>query len=475
MMDGNDKVVKNVVIVGGGMAGLTAARKLNDELSSFHAIVTTVVEASDTLGGRIRGDTTFVPGHVLDVGAEYIHGKETMLTDLVNEYSQTKWKRNVTHASFITAHADGGPYPPSGVTEDGYYGRYYMNKELMAGNDKRLQPLHDVLASLDDEPCDETTTSIGDVLEKRILPANPSLHDMAVAGYANTVGCTDLSKVSLAMINRFEAHWQENEVEGDLHMDSTIGIYGIVDALSQKLRVRDNFECKLSWNVVEIQQTDDGVRVVSSLGEEITADAIIVTVPPPMLTKLGFQLSEKKMQALKYVGYDTALKFILKFSKRLWPSHLESVICASCDVPEMWFREYKQDCFTATCFLTSDCARNFLKCISNEEDGNKPCLEKAETLVMDQLSEMLRVPKSDLVDAHLDSLLFDWSNHPFIQGGYMYPKVGMTQEHLCDLAEPEGNVFFAGEATNTNACCTIQAAMETGERAAKQVQEYLGS
>jgi monoamine oxidase len=57
----------------------------------------------------------------------------------------------------------------------------------------------------------------------------------------------------------------------------------------------------------------------------------------------------------------------------------------------------------------------------------------------------------------------------------MYPKVGMTRDHLCDLAEPWGGIFFAGEATNTNACCTVQAAMETGVRAANQVRNYLAT
>jgi len=434
------------------------------------------VEASDYLGGRIRANTTFISHHVVDIGAEYIHGTETLLTELVDEYTKTKWKKEqVTYEAFITSHADGGPHPSSGYTEDGYYGRYYMDKELVEGNDDRLQPLHTVLKNLgDEEPSDDTTLSIGDVLN-RTLADNKSLHDMAVSSYANTVGCTNLQNISLHMINRFEEYWEEHEVEGDLHMDSTIGMSGIVEAIVEELQARDNLSLKLNWQVVNTQQEDDGtVKVISSTGEELVADALIITVPPPMLTQLGLELSEKKLQALQYIGFDTAVKFILKFRKSLWPSHLQSVVCADCLVPEMWFRDYAtENCYTATCFLTSECARNFMKLISSDVDG-KHCLEKAASLVMEQLSEMLSVPKSDFQEAHLDSFLFDWSDHPFVQGGYMYPKVKMTQLHLQDLAEPDGNVFFEGEATNTNACCTIQAAMETGARAAKQVQEYLG-
>ena len=320
------------------MAGLTAAREL---LLDKHVQVT-LVEASTYFGGRIRGNTTWIPHHVVDIGAEYIHGTNTLLTDLVDEYTKLKWNDNerVTYEAFITAHADGGPHPSVGTTQEGYYGRYYMDQELIDGNDERLQPLHTVLGTLDsEESCcgdgDEHEVSIGNVLEKR-LP--PSLHDMAIASYANTVGCTNLHNVSLHMLNLFEDYWQEHEEEGDLHMDSAIGICGIVKALVEELQSNENFQAKLNWQVVNIQQTENGlVQVISNTGEVLEADAVIVTVPPPLLTKLGLELSEKKIQALHYIGFDTAVKFILKFSTRPWPSHLQSVVCAGCLVPEMWF------------------------------------------------------------------------------------------------------------------------------------------
>jgi protoporphyrinogen oxidase len=77
----------HVVIVGGGIAGLMAAREL---LLLVDNIKVTIVEACDTLGGHIHGNTTFVPHHITDIGAEYMHGTETLLMDLVNELSETK-------------------------------------------------------------------------------------------------------------------------------------------------------------------------------------------------------------------------------------------------------------------------------------------------------------------------------------------------------------------------------------------------
>jgi protoporphyrinogen oxidase len=86
-MNDNSDDTHHVVIVGGGIAGLMAAHEL---LLLVDNIKVTIVEACDTLGGRIRGNTTFVPHHVTDIGAEYMHGTKTLLTDLVKELSETK-------------------------------------------------------------------------------------------------------------------------------------------------------------------------------------------------------------------------------------------------------------------------------------------------------------------------------------------------------------------------------------------------
>ena len=67
----------------------------------------------------------------------------------------------------------------------------------------------------------------------------------------------------------------------------------------------------------------------------------------------------------------------------------------------------------------------------------------------------------------------DWKeDFPHVQGGYSFAKAGtILGRDIQALAEPmmNGRVLFAGEATNTGACCTVQAAMETGIRAAKEI------
>ena len=68
----------------------------------------------------------------------------------------------------------------------------------------------------------------------------------------------------------------------------------------------------------------------------------------------------------------------------------------------------------------------------------------------------------------------DWQSDPFSRGGYSYVRPGglAAQE---ELARPAGRVlFFAGEATETSGrCATVDGALATGQRAAREVLESL--
>jgi hypothetical protein len=113
--------------------------------------------------------------------------------------------------------------------------------------------------------------------------------------------------------------------------------------------------------------------------------------------------------------------------------------------------------YIATGYVTSPKADDFLALCNRD-----PHL--AASILLQQLSTIFSIPLGEPVDSHLQV----WDH------GYMYPKINMTMDHLHAMAAPIGNsIFFAGEATNINACCTVHAAMETGIRAAKQVLSVL--
>jgi len=70
----------------------------------------------------------------------------------------------------------------------------------------------------------------------------------------------------------------------------------------------------------------------------------------------------------------------------------------------------------------------------------------------------------------------NWELDPFARGAYSYQRVGAANA-TDDLARPlKGTLFFAGEATGTGGSTgTVDGAIETGRRAAKQLLRALNS
>jgi monoamine oxidase len=71
--------------------------------------------------------------------------------------------------------------------------------------------------------------------------------------------------------------------------------------------------------------------------------------------------------------------------------------------------------------------------------------------------------------------LHNWQSDPLSRGAYSYLTAGGSDARAA-LADPVSDtLFFAGEATNTqNEAATVTGALQSGERAAREVLRYLG-
>lgn len=475
-----------VVIVGAGMAGLTCAR----ELLRTTEYRVRLVEAASKPGGRVRATALTEGSRVpLDLGAEFVHGTGTVLTELIHELfvaSAGTRKRvsaeDLYEPVFVTSHADGGP--DDAPTVHGKYGMFFVDGRLIMYNDPAIQQVSAALADVLDES--SAALSLGEALDGAPVPLPPSLRAVAVASFANTSGCSDLYGLSLPMLRKFKRHWDEHETAGDFRL--SIGMTAVVDAMVDNLQQEGRDRCSLqcNWKVQRIRQHGDqifgAVDIESATGEMIRADAVVVTVPPPLLKQLDMELPEKKVSALSNIGFARVVKVILQFSTRAWPEKLQSIICADeLPVPEIWFFEVNDEAATryvAVGYLTSDAADSFVRTVKESaiaeatQTATRASADAAAgKIFLQQLARVLSQSEASLSSSLLGSLVYDWKDdHPTVQGGYMYPMTGLTVQSLQDLAAPHGRVVFAGEATNTNACCTLQAAMETGIRAADQVR-----
>lgn len=117
----SDLAPPTVVVIGGGVAGLTAAR---DVLVAAPTTRVTVLDASDRVGGKLRREE--VGGHLVDVGAEAVLAVRPEALDLLSELTDESevvspettsarvWTRGALHA--LPRTRIGVPFADSDVT-----------------------------------------------------------------------------------------------------------------------------------------------------------------------------------------------------------------------------------------------------------------------------------------------------------------------------------------------------------------------
>ena len=83
----------DVVVIGAGMAGLTAARVLAEA-----GLKVLVFEAQDRIGGRIL--TRHIGDEAIELGAEFIHGRPAELWALIDEAGLETYERGGARLCF---------------------------------------------------------------------------------------------------------------------------------------------------------------------------------------------------------------------------------------------------------------------------------------------------------------------------------------------------------------------------------------
>lgn len=490
----------SIAIVGGGIAGLQAAQSL---LTNSQCNIT-LYESSDRCGGRIRVGQC--AGQTVQLGAELVHGYQTPLTEAMEQYwpMMTREARDDSYLEeiFIISHADGGP--SDRPTSKGKVGVYYVHGKLYAFDDPRMKPLRDALDELENKVQEDPSSSLLSIEEYLLDLWTKGDYDtehiqellaLAVASFGNTVGCTDLSKISAQAWVHFEEWWEANEQEGDYCF--VHGMHSIVERIVQELEGSDRLTIQCNCAVTQITDATDNddhgrVRVewqrredgIATTTEVALFDAVIVTIPPKQWPGIIPHLPLDKHQALDRVGMELAIKVVVAFRSRMWPDNISCLVSGDHAIPEMWFRPVSETLYLAVGFLTSGAARSFrdtmlevVESKANHVDLNRYASdervkERATELVARELADTFGyTPENVLAGAIVSETVV----HAWNEGGYMFPQVGLQLEDLRTLAAPLNRVHFAGEATHFGACMTVQAAMATGARAAGEVTESLFS
>eukprot|EP00029_Vermamoeba_vermiformis_P008929 TRINITY_DN4301_c0_g1_i1.p1 TRINITY_DN4301_c0_g1~~TRINITY_DN4301_c0_g1_i1.p1 ORF type:complete len:450 (-),score=112.22 TRINITY_DN4301_c0_g1_i1:8-1357(-) len=434
----------DVIIVGAGVSGLYTAKLLRDE----YKLKVLVVEASDRVGGRVRQENGFVSWPI-DVGAEIVHGKDVLLYKIAK---QNGWEMKRIFDSL--PRLDGTPFTGR---EWWYLGRErkflpYPTTEpdvrkafelIRKGSDGGLKASDGSLMKF----------MVDNGVSWRALPLVDALY--------GKIWATEIDKLG-AKETLTEEHKENSDVEDNYKVMKSFSV--LLDFLKKDLEIKTN------WRVTSITYQGDVIKIKNDRGEELLGRRAVVSVPVNILRdadiKFTPELPKEKVLASQKVGMGMALKVILKFSQLpFWPKDMQLCICSESIFPQIWLEGGPSRGLNApylvVAFVSGDAAKNI--------QG------MSDKLVVDSFLKQLDTMFGNEQDSnpatrnYLDYFIFDWGKMPFVRAGYSYPATGSLGQRGV-LAKPVQNkLFFCGEGTGDDESGTVNAALETGVRAAYEV------
>jgi len=420
-----------VLVVGAGIAGLAAARKLVDA-----GVSVIVIEARDRIGGRIWTSRTL--GLPLDLGASWIHGLRG------NPIAALAKQANVAIApcNYESATA----YDELGAPLD-EKARLALEKRfaaLMSGVDD-LREQADTDAAL--------ATAIAKMRRKTQTGAQEQrMLDRMVNTLVEHEYAAPIERLSLL-------HWDDGKDEsagGDFLFP---GVYDqMLPLLMQPPAPAIALDVRLSHVASLIAYSDEGCSVSTNRGV-LTAARVLVTVPIGVLQAgaIAFDpaLPPRKQQAIDRLGSGLLDKLYLQFDRAFWaPTHL----LQRADAIHGRWAEFLN--------LQAVLGKPVLLCF-NAADYAQVLQSQTDAAVVADAMAALRQVYGATIPAPKGFLRTRWAADPFALGSYSYLAVGSSLADRDALAAPVApHLYFAGEATHRDHAATVHGALLSGQAAA---------
>ncbi len=394
-----------VMIIGAGAAGLYAGYILKSKGINFE-----ILEASNIHGGRM-GKLTGFADYPIDQGAQWMHGKNSIISDLVT-------KNNIK------------------ITLDNSDLSYWFKGQLVDS-----LPKDPFIFEEDDLP----DVSFKDYAHQQNFDPD---YDNIIEAIAGDQG---------ASASLLSAYWnskdEENWVSGDEDFKFEGTYFDVIDEhIAQTIISNITYNCPIT----SVDYTGEKIILKDASNNSYQADKVIIAVPISILklNEIAFfpALPSAKTDAFSKFGMGPGMKVFLKFSEKFYRDGLYGgAVCAA----------YEDDTVGKT---TSE--NVLLAFVMGDQATNLHALGSDNAITLALLQELDTIYNGQATANFISSVVFDYTAKPFIKGAYSYSTVGMGNAREVAAQSIDNKLFFAGEAVNTNGHHqTVHGAVESGYKA----------
>ncbi|XP_078677567.1 uncharacterized protein LOC144914052 [Branchiostoma floridae x Branchiostoma belcheri] len=419
-----ETVRTKVLVLGAGMAGISAARSLNQSgLTDF-----VILESTGRVGGRLW--KVQFGGKTIDIGGNWIHGisDDNPVWAMVKSYNMT------------------------GIVTN------WDNVKVRNGSGQDVTPQwHTVLASLD-----EPTEAVYDLAVERNATGQP---DMPLRAALKLGGWNPGSSMEKAVeyANYDWNYGEEPDVSTLLRgeLDPTAEQFGeeeyfltdprgyvyIIEQMAESFLAGNDQRLKLNKTVTTIRWGDDGVTVTTKDGSTYTADFAVVTFSMGVLQSNAVEfvpgLPDWKREAISRVRMALYTTIYLKFPSKFWDDDEYIVYVGDRrGYYTVWQNMEAEGLFSA--------GTNIILVTLIGEEARRVEAQSDEA-TQAEIMAVLRVMYGPGIPEPEDILVPRWEQDPLFRGSFANWGVGIDDEVLRKLQAPvAGRLFFAGDGTGVH-------------------------